>query len=219
MEFAYNNSYQSSIAMAPYEALYGRKCRTPLCWDEVGERKLSGPEIVQITTDNVKVIKNRLKIAQDRQKSYADNRRRDLGFQVGDHVFMRISPWKGVLQFGKKGKLSPRYMGPCEIEERIGEVAYRLRLPPEFARIHDVFHVSMLQKYIAYPSHVLRDQPVELKEDLNYEERLVQIVDRKDQVLRNKVIPWVKVLWMNHGKEEATWEHEDQMQTQYPDLF
>ena len=102
---------------------------------------------------------------------------RDLEFQVGDQVFMRISPWKGVLRFGKKGKLSPRYMGPYEIVERIGKVAYRLRLPPELARIHDVFHVSMLRKYIADHSHVLRDQPVELKEDLTYEERPVQIVD------------------------------------------
>ena len=144
MEFAYNNSYQSSIKMAPYEALYGRKCRTPLCSDEVGERKLLGLEIVQVTTDNCKVIRDRLKRAQDRQKSYADNQRRDLEFQVGDQVFLRISPWKGVLRFGKKGKLSPRYMGPYEIVERIGEVAYQLRLPPELARIHDVFHVSML---------------------------------------------------------------------------
>ena len=178
MEFAYNNSYQSSIEMTPYEALYGRKCRTPLCWDEVGERKLSSPEIVQVTTDNVNVIRDRLKIAQDRHKSYADNRRRDLEFQVGDQVFMRISPWKGVLRFGKKGKLSPCYMGPYEIDERIGKVAYRLRLPHELARIHDVFHVSMLRKYIADSSHVLRDQLVELKEDLTYEERPVQIVDR-----------------------------------------
>ena len=106
-----------------------------------------------------------------------------------------------MLRFGKKGKLSPHYMGPYEIVERIWEVVYQLRLPPELARIHDVFHVFMLQKYIADPSHVLRDQPVELKEDLTYEERPVQIVDRKDQVLRNKVIPLVKVLWMNHSRE------------------
>ena len=190
MEFAYNNSYQSSIEMAPYEALYGRKCRTPLCWDEVGERKLLGPEIVQVTTDNVKVIRDRLKIAQDRHKSYADNRMRDMEFQVGDQVFLRISPWK----------LSPHY---------IREVAYKLRLPPELARIQDVFHVSMLRKYITDPSHVLRDQLVELKEYLTYDERPVQIVDRKDQVLWNKVIPLVKVLWMNHGRDEATWVRED----------
>ena len=195
MEFAYNNSYPSSIEMEPYEALYGRKCRTPLCWDEVGERKLLGLEIVQVTTDNVKVIRDRLKIAQDRHKSYADNQMRDLEFQVGDQVFLR---------FGKKGKLSSRYMGPYEIVEIIGEVSYRLRLPLELARIHDVFHVSMLRKYMEDLSHVLRDQPVELKKDLTYEERPVQIVDRKDQVLQNKVIPLVKVLWMNHGREEAT---------------
>ena len=110
MEFSYNNSYQSSIEMAPYEALYGRKCRTPLCWDEVGERKLLGPEIVQVTTNNVKVIRDRLKIAQDRQKRYADNRMRDLEFQVGDQVFLRISPWKGVLQFQKEREVkSPLY--------------------------------------------------------------------------------------------------------------
>ena len=128
MEFAYNNSYQASIGMAPYEALYGRKCRTPVCWDEVGERKLVGPEIVQMTCDKVKVIRERLKISQDRQKSYANNRRRDLEFEVGDMVFLRISPWKGVLRFGKRGKLSPRYIGPYRIVERIGEVAYRLEL-------------------------------------------------------------------------------------------
>ena len=110
-------------------------------------------------------------------------------------------------------------MGPYDIVERIGEVAYRLRLPLELAIIHDVFQVSMLRKYITDPSHVLRDQPIELKEDLTYEERPVKIVDRKDQVLRNKVIPLVKVLWMSHDIEEATLEREDQMQTQYPHLF
>ena len=132
-----------------------------------------GPEIVQVMIDNVKVIRDRLKIVQDRQERYVDNRRRDLEFQVRNQVFLRISPWKRVLRFGKKGKLSPRYMGPYDIVERIGEVAYRLRLPPELARIHDVFHVSMLRKYMADPSHVLRDQSVELKEGLTYEERRV----------------------------------------------
>ena len=110
-------------------------------------------------------------------------------------------------------------MGPYEFVERIGEVSYWLRLPPELAKIHDVVHVSMLRKYMADPSHVLRDQSIELKEDLTYEERPIQIVDQKDQVLRKKAIPLVKVLWMNHNREEATWEREDQMQTQYPHLF
>ena len=110
MEFAYNNSYQASIEMAPFEALYRRKCRTPLCWDEVGERRLVGPELVQITSKKVKVVRDNLKIARDRQKSYANNRRRDLQFEIGDRVFLNISPWKGVLRFGKRGKLSPRYI-------------------------------------------------------------------------------------------------------------
>ena len=209
MEFAYNNSYQASIGMAPYEALYGRKCRTSVCWDEVGERKLVGPEIVQMTCDKIKVIRDRLKIAQDRQKSYADNRRRDLEFEVGDMVFLRISPWKGVLRFGKRGKLSPRYIGPYRIVERIGEVAYRLELPSDLNRIHKVFHVSMLRKYIPDPSHVLKEQPVEIQENLTYEEEPVQILDRRKKVLRNKTIPLVKVLWRSHTVEEATWEHEE----------
>ncbi|KAH9751681.1 Endonuclease [Citrus sinensis] len=180
MEFAYNNSYQASIEMAPYEALYGRKCRTP---------------------------------------SYADKRRRELELEVGDRVFIRISPWKGVLRFRKHGKLSPRYIGPYEIIERIGPLAYRLALPPKLSRIHDVFHVSMLQKYIYDPSHVLSKQPIQLKEDLTYEEEPVEILEDKHQVLRSKTIPLVKVRWRNHTKEEATWEREDLMRAQYPYLF
>ena len=219
IEFAYNNSYQSSIGMAPYEALYGRKCRTPICWDEVGERRLIGLEIVQDTTEKVNMIREFLKIANDRQKSYADNRRRDLRFEMGDQVFLRVSPWKGILRFGKRGKLSPRYIGPYEIVDKVGEVAYRLRLPSELANIHDVFHVSMLRKYIADPSHILKEQPIQLKENLTYEEHPVEILDRRDQVLRNKVISLVKVLWRSHTVEEATWEPEAQMRHQYLHLF
>ena len=205
MEFAYNNSYQASIGMAPYEDLYGQKCRTPVYWDEVGERKLIGSKIVQVTCDKIKVIRDRLKIAQDRQKSYANNHRRDLVFEVGDRVFLRISPWKGVLRFGKRGKLSPRYIGPYKIVERNGEVAYRLELPSDLDRIHDVFHVSMLRKCIPNPSHVLTEQPVEIQENLTYEEEPMQILDRREQVLHNKTIPLVKVLWRSHTVEEATW--------------
>ena len=124
-------------------------------------------------------------------------------------VFLRISPWKGVLRFGKRGKLSPRYIGPYWIVERIGEVAYRLELSFDLDRIHDVFHVSMLRKYIPDPSHVLTEQPVEIQENLTYEEEPVQILDHREQVLRNKTIPLVKVLWRSHTVEEATWEHEE----------
>ena len=153
-----------------------------------------GSKIVQVTCDKVNVRRDRLKISQDRQKSYANNRRRDLVFEVGDMVFLRISPWKGVLRFGKRGKLSPRYIEPYRIVERIGEVAYRLELPSDLDRIHDVFHASMLRKYIPDPSHVLIEQPVEIQENLTYEEEPVQILDRREQVLRNKTISLVKVL-------------------------
>ncbi|KAL5555965.1 hypothetical protein UlMin_022614 [Ulmus minor] len=160
-----------------------------------------------------------MKTAQSRQKSYADRRRRPLEFQVGDLVFLKVAPMKGVMRFGKKGKLSPRYIGPFEILERIGKVAYKLALPSELSTVHNVFHVSMLRKYISDPSHVLESEPIEIREDLTYEEQPVQILDRKDKALRNKVILLVKVLWRNHKVEEATWEREDGMRAKYPHLF
>ncbi|KAB2607777.1 S ribonuclease [Pyrus ussuriensis x Pyrus communis] len=170
MEFAYNNSFHSSIGMAPFEALYGRACRTPLCWSEVGERVLVGPEIVEETTQNVQVIKSNLKAAQDRQKSLADRHATDRAYEVGDWAFLKLSPWRGVVRFGKKGKLSPRYIGPYMVTEQVGEVAYRLELPPELARVHNVFHVSILRHYVAYPSHVIPPQPLEINPDLTYDE-------------------------------------------------
>lgn len=124
VEFSYNNSYQSSIQMAPYEALYGRKCRSPIGWFDVGETVLIGPEVIQQAVDKVKMIRERLLLAQSRQKSYADKRRRPLEFQIGDWVFLKVSPMKGVMRFGKRGKLSPRYVGPYQIVRRIGKVAY-----------------------------------------------------------------------------------------------
>ncbi|KAB2631036.1 S ribonuclease [Pyrus ussuriensis x Pyrus communis] len=219
MEFAYNNSFHSSIGMAPFEVLYGRACRTPLCWSEVGERVLVGPEIVEETTQNVQVIKSNLKAAQDRQKSLADRNATDRTYEVGDWVFLKLSPWRGVVRFGKKGKLSPRYIGPYVVTERVGEVAYRLELPPELARVHNVFHVSMLRHYVADPSHVIPPQPLEINPDLTYDEEPVTILDWKEKVLRNKTVNLVKVLWRNHSVEEATWETEDRMRDLYPRLF
>ena len=159
--------------MSPYEALYGKQCRTPLCWNETSERKLLGPEIVQTTMDKVNVIRARFKAAQDRQKSYADKCRKDLEFEVEDRVFLKLSPWKGVVRFGKQGKLSPRYIGPFEIIDTIGPVVYRLDLLEELARVHNVFHISMLRKYISDPSHVLEAPEIELRDDLSYEEQLM----------------------------------------------
>ena len=123
IEFAYNNSYHATIGMPPYEALYGRKCRSPIYWDEIGERQVLGPELIQKTVDKIKIIRARMQTAQNRQKSYADIRRQPLKFQVGDHVFLKVSPTKGVKRFGIKGKLSPRYIGPFEILGRVGNVA------------------------------------------------------------------------------------------------
>ncbi|GKA24792.1 putative reverse transcriptase domain-containing protein [Tanacetum coccineum] len=148
-EISYNNSYHSSIRCAPFEALYGRKCRSPVLWVEIGEGSLIRPELVLKTTDKVVLIKEKLKAARDRQKSYADKRHKPLEFEVGDRVLLRVSPWKGVMHFGKKSKLAPRYVGPFEILKRIGLVAYRLRLPEELSSVHDTFHVSNLKKCLA----------------------------------------------------------------------
>ncbi|GKB69117.1 putative reverse transcriptase domain-containing protein [Tanacetum coccineum] len=114
VEFSYNNSYHASIKAAPFEALYGRKCHSPICWSEVGEVQLTGPEIVQETTEKIIQIKQRIQAARDRQKSYADLKRKPMEFQVGDKVMLKVSPWKGVVRFGKRGKLNPRYVGPFQ---------------------------------------------------------------------------------------------------------
>ena len=135
-------------------------------WDEVGERRLVGLEFVQITSEKVKVVRDKLKTTRDRQKSYADNCPRDLQFEIGDRVILKISPWQGVLRFRRRGKLSPRFIEPYEIVSKVGPIAYRLKLPPELYGIHDTFHVSMLRKCILDPSHVLREQPEQLKENL-----------------------------------------------------
>ena len=219
IEFAYNNSYQSSIGMAPYEALYGRRCRTPVYWTELNEHKVIGPDIVKDTEAKVQVIRQRLKAASDRQKSYADLKRKDIEYEVGDKVFLKVSPWRKVLRFGKKGKLSPRFIGPYEVLERIGPVAYRLALPPELAKLHDVFRVSMLRKYRSDESHILPVQEIQVQEDLSYDEEPKAILDREVKQLRNKQVPLVKVLWQHHGREEATWEPEVTMRVQYPQLF
>ncbi|GJX50038.1 putative reverse transcriptase domain-containing protein [Tanacetum coccineum] len=148
-EFSYNNSYHTSIQCAPFEALYGRKCRSPVLWAKIREGSLIGPELVQEMTDKVVVIKERLQAVRDRQKSYAENRNKPLEFEIGDRVMLKVSPWKGVVHFGKKGKLALRYVGPFEILERIGPVAYRLRFPEELSGVHDMFHVSNLKKCLA----------------------------------------------------------------------
>ena len=178
-----------------------------------------GPDIVKYTEAKVQVIQQRLKATSDRQKSYVDLKRKDVEYEVGDKVFLKVSLWRKVLRFGKKGKLSPRFIGPYEVLERIGPVAYRLALPPELAKLHDVFYVSMLRKYRFDESHILPVQEIQVQEDLSYDEEPKAILDREVKQLRNKQVPLVKVLWQHHGREEATWEPEVTMRAQYPQLF
>ncbi|KAL0556479.1 hypothetical protein IC582_004993 [Cucumis melo] len=210
MEFAYNNSYQATIGMTPFEALYGKCCRSPVCWGEVGEQRLMGPELVQSTNEAIQKITSRMHTAQSRQKSYADVRRKDLEFEVGDKVFLKVAPMRGVMRFERRGKLSPRFVGPFEILERIGPVAYRLALPPSLSTVHDVFHVSMLRKYVPDPSHVVDYEPLEIDENLSYTEQPVEVLAREVKTLSNKEIPLVKVLWRItgwkrlHGSEKMT---------------
>nr|XP_016477450.1 PREDICTED: uncharacterized protein LOC107798938 [Nicotiana tabacum] len=196
-----------------------RRCRSSVGWFEASETNILGLDLVQEAIDKVQLIRQRLLTAQSRQKSYADKRRRDLVFTIGDKVFLRISPMKGVMRFGNKGKLSPRFIGPYEILDRVGAVAYRLELSPELSFIHPVFHISMLRKYISNLSQVLEAPTIPLDKKLSYEEEPMAIVVRQVRKLLLKEIVFVKVLWRNHTVEEATWEVEYAMQVKYPHLF
>ena len=219
IEFSYNNSYHTSIQCAPYEALYGCKCRSPLCWTEIGDRQLTRVELIQETSDKIAIIKDKLKAARDRQKSYADNRRKPLEFQVGDKVLLKVSPWKGLVRFGKKGKLSPRYVGPFEILERIGPVAYKLQLPQELSAIHDTFHVSNLKKCLADETLIVPLEEIKINDKLSFVEEPIEILDREVKQLKRSKIPIVKVRWNSKRGPEYTWEREDYIKEKYPQLF
>ena len=219
MEFAYNNSYYSSIEMAPYEALYDRKCRSPLCWFEVGEKNLLGPDLVQQTTEQIRIIRDKMLTAQSRQKSYYDKRHRPLEFEEGDHVFLKLSPTTGVGRSLKIKKLNPRFLGPYQILKKVGTSAYQVALPPNLSNLHNVFHVSQLRKYLPDSSHVIRDEPIQIKENMTYQLVPASILDTDVKQLRNKTIPLVKVLWEGLTPEEATWELEEVMRKKYPKLF
>ncbi|XP_047268933.1 uncharacterized protein LOC107872450 [Capsicum annuum] len=169
--------------------------------------------------DKVQLIRQRLLIAQSRQKSYADKKRIDLVFAVGDKVFLQVSPMKGVMRFGKRGKLSSRYVGPYKILRRIGGVEYCMVLPSEMSFIHPVFHVSILRKCISDSSHILEAPTLQLDENLSYEEEPVAIIDQQIRKLRSKEFVSVKVLWKNHTIKEATRESERDMRLKYPHLF
>ncbi|KAI3805220.1 hypothetical protein L1987_27399 [Smallanthus sonchifolius] len=218
-EFSYNNNYHTSIKAAPFETLYGRKCRSPLCWAKVGDKHLTGPEVIQETTNKIFKIKDRLKAAHDRQKSYADNRRRPLEFQVGDRVMLKVSPWKGVTRFGNRGKLNPRYIRPFEILARVGPVAYKLKFPQELNNVHDTFHVSNLKKCLSDETLIIPPVEIHIDDKLHFVEEPVEVIDWKVQKTRCSLVKLVKVRWNSKRGPEYTWEREDQMKAKYPSLF
>ncbi|GKD04084.1 putative reverse transcriptase domain-containing protein, partial [Tanacetum coccineum] len=194
VKFLYNNSYHASVRCAPFEALYGRKCRSLIMWVEVGEGELIRPELVQETTEKISQIKDRFKAARDHQKSYADKRRKPLEFSVGDYVLLKVSPWKGP-------------------------VAYQIDLPEELNGVHDIFHVSNLKKYLAGPTLQVPLDKIRVDGKLNFVEEPVEILEREFKMLKRSRIPIVKVRWNLKRGPEFTWEREDLMKLKYPLLF
>jgi hypothetical protein len=205
--------------MAPYEALYGRQCRTPLNWSEPGERNFFRPDMVKETGEKVQRIIHNLKKAQARQKSYADTHRIPLYFPVGDYVYLKVSPMKGISRFGVKGKLAPRYIVPFPILERYGIVAYRLQLPKTLSTVHNVFHVSQLKKCLRVPDQTIEVTDVALEPDLTYSEHLVRVLDQKDITTRRKTLKFYKIQWNQHSEDEATWETQDFLEKNFPSFL
>jgi hypothetical protein len=178
-ELSYNNSYQESIKMPPFKALYGRPCRTPLSWSESGERVIFGPDIVTEAEEKVKQIQASILTAQSRQKSYADKRRL-LEFEVGDHVYLCVSPIKGVRHFGIKGKLAPCYIGPYPIIDKYGPLSYQVELPSKLSGVHHVFHVSQLKRCLKSLTDVVMEDTISLEPDLTYKAYPTKILDQQD---------------------------------------
>jgi ribosomal protein L21E len=218
VEFSYNNSTHISIAVPPYEALYGRRCRTSVCWGDIGQKELGSLDVVRDTSERFDMIKTRMKAAQDRQKSYADKQRRPIEFQVGDMVLLKVSPSNGIIRSRNSGKIGPTFIGPFGIASRVGEV-YKLEFPAELSNIHPTFHVSHLRKCLPDESTYVPLNDIEVDERLNYIEEPVAILDRKEKRLRNKFIKQVKIQCKHRKGSEATLELEDDMRQQYPSLF
>jgi hypothetical protein len=203
-EFSYNNNYQESLKMAPFEMLYGRRCRTTLFWNETGEQKVFGSDMFQEAEMQVRMVRENLRVAQSKQKSYVDHRRRELSFEVGDFIYLKVSPMRGLRRFKVRGKLAPRFIGPFKILEWRGEVAYQLELPPQLSDVHDVFHVSQLKKCLRVPEEQLPMEDLDAKEDLSYQEYPIKILETSERVTRNKRIKMCKAQWSYHTEEEAT---------------
>nr|GEY03719.1 putative reverse transcriptase domain-containing protein [Tanacetum cinerariifolium] len=208
-----------TIKAAPFEALYSRKCRSPVCWAKVGDRQLTRPEIIHETTKKFVQIRQHLQAVRDRQRSYANVRRKPLDFQTGDRVMLKISPHKGIIRFGKRRKLNPRYIGPFKILKRIGPVAYKIELPEELINVHNTFHVSNLKKCLSKKSLIIPMKELKLDEKLNFVEEPIEIMDREIKQLRQIRIPIIKVRWNSKRGPEYTWECEDEIHAKYPHLF
>ena len=195
--FSYNNSYEESVRMAPFEALYGKKCRTPLNWVEVEDRGYFGPDFIKEAKEQISVIQSHLKTAQSCQKTYADKRRRPLQFQVGDNVYLKVSPMRGVHRFSVQGKLAPRYVGPYKILARCGSVTYRIQLLDILSAEHNVFHVSQLKKCLWVLDEAMEVEGLLLQPNLSYIEHPVKILDKKERVTRNSVVKFNirQVVW------------------------
>jgi hypothetical protein len=215
-EFLYNNSYQESIKMTPFEALYGRRCRTPLNWSEPGERSFFRPDMVKETEEKVQRIIHNLKEAQARQKSYADKRRKPLYFLVRDYVYLKVSPMKGISRFRVKGKLAPWYIGSFPVLEQCGPVAYRLQLPKTLSAVHNVFHVSQFKKCLRVLDQTIEVMDVALEPDLTYSEHPIRVLDQKDRITRRKTLKFYKIQWNQHTEDEATWDSQDFLDKNFP---
>ncbi|GJU80868.1 putative reverse transcriptase domain-containing protein [Tanacetum coccineum] len=207
------------IKAAPFEVLYRRKCRSPICWAEVGDSQLISPKIIHETTKKIVQIKSRIQAAHDRQKSYANVIQKPLESQVGDKVMLNVSPWKGVIRFGKRGKLNPRYIGPFMILTKVGTVANRLELLEQVSRVHSMFHVSNLKKCLSNKTLAISLNEIQVDDKLHFIEEPVEIMDREVKRLKQRRIPIVKLRWNSRRGHEFTWERKDQMQKKYPHIF
>ncbi|GJV48592.1 putative reverse transcriptase domain-containing protein [Tanacetum coccineum] len=219
MSATYHPETDGHIKAAPFKALYGRKCRSPICWAEVEDSQLTGPEIIHETTKKIFQIKSRIQAARDCQKSYADIRRKPLEFQVGDKVMLKVSPWKRVIRFSKQEKLNPCYIGPFRIIDKVGTVAYRLELPEQLSRVHSTFHVSNLKKCLVDKPLAIPLDEIQVEDKLHFIKEPVEIMDHEVKRINQSRIPIVKVRWNSRRGSEFTWERKDQMQKKYPHFF
>jgi hypothetical protein len=190
-----------------------------LFWNETGEWKDFRPDILQEAERLVHMVRENMRIAQSRQKNYANHSRRELSFEVGDYVYLKVSPMRGLLHFKVRGKLAPRFIGLFKITEKRGEVAYQLELPPQLSDVHNVFHVSQLKKCLWVPKEQIPMEYLSASEDLSYQEYPVKILETFERVTRNKNIKMCKVQWGHHTEAKATWEREEELRTKFPNFF